>query len=70
MTDARPNTVGHPITVHRALPAFGLPLVDNAALGELAKACEERDRWEFLLVIAPLRLVGSTGSPVNPIALI
>ena len=27
-----------------------------------------RGRWEFLLVVAPLRIPGGTGSPVNPIA--
>jgi hypothetical protein len=26
-------------------------------------------RWEFLLIVAPLRLQHTTGSPVNPIAL-
>ena len=25
-------------------------------------------RWEFLFTIAPLRVQGGTGSPVNPIA--
>ena len=27
-------------------------------------------RWSFLCVIAPLRLLGATGSPVNPIAIL
>jgi len=27
-----------------------------------------RGRWEFLFVVAPLRLTGGTGSRVNPIA--
>jgi len=27
-------------------------------------------RWSFLCVIAPLRLPGGTGSPVNPIAVV
>ena len=31
-------------------------------------ACEQAGRWSFLCVIAPLRLHGGTGSPVNPIA--
>lgn len=31
-------------------------------------ACAARRRWEFMLTIAPLRLLGATGSPVNPIA--
>ena len=43
-------------------------LLDNLALGGLAAACAERKRWEFLLSVAPLRVAGGTGSPVNPIA--
>jgi kynurenine formamidase len=52
-----------------ALVAMGLWLIDNANLEELARACAERRRWEFLLTVAPLRLRAATGSPVNPIAL-
>jgi kynurenine formamidase len=52
-----------------ALVGMGLWLIDNANLEELAKACAARRRWEFMLTIAPLRLQGVTGSPVNPIAL-
>lgn len=32
-----------------------------------AAACHHHERWQFLLV-APLRIAGGTGSPVNPIA--
>ena len=39
-----------------------------ALLGEVAQGLEEHGRWEFLFVVAPLRVVGGTGSPVNPIA--
>jgi len=52
-----------------SLVGMGLWLIDNANLEELAKACSARKRWEFMLTIAPLRLQGVTGSPVNPIAL-
>ena len=51
-----------------AIPYMGLPLLDNAIFDELAAACAELSRWEFLLVIAPLVVNGGTGSPVNPIA--
>ena len=47
---------------------MGLWLIDNGNLEDLARACAERNRWEFLLTVAPLRLKGVTGSPVNPIA--
>jgi kynurenine formamidase len=52
-----------------ALVGMGLWLIDNANLEDLAQACASRRRWEFMLTIAPLRLQGVTGSPVNPIAL-
>jgi len=51
------------------LVGMGLWLIDNANLEDLAQACVARRRWEFMLTIAPLRLQGVTGSPVNPIAL-
>jgi kynurenine formamidase len=50
------------------LVAMGLWLIDNANLEEVARACAERQRWEFMLTVAPLRLLHATGSPVNPIA--
>lgn len=48
--------------------AMGLWLIDNAYLEDLAAACVEEGRWEFMLTIAPLRLKNTTGSPLNPIA--
>ncbi len=61
-------SMGHPFHIV-ALVGLGLWLIDNMNLEDLARACAERGRWEFLLTIAPLRLKGVTGSPVNPIAL-
>lgn len=54
---------------HIAIVAMGVHLIDNMRLDRLALACAERERWEFLLTIAPLRLARGTASPVNPIAL-
>lgn len=48
---------------------MGVHLLDNADLEALAVACAEYNRWEFLLMIAPLKLGQGTASPVNPIAL-
>jgi len=59
--------VGFPIHV-LALTAMGVHLLDYLHLRELAGACEEAGRWEFLFVAAPLRIPGGTGSPLNPIA--
>jgi kynurenine formamidase len=61
---------GWPLPLHQCcLVAMGVHLLDNLALAELAAACAQRQRWEFLLTVAPLRVAGGTGSPVNPIAL-
>ena len=42
--------------------------LDSLDLEALSAACAERNRWTFMFVIAPLRIEGGTGSPVNPIA--
>jgi kynurenine formamidase len=61
----------HSLPIHSvAIPHMGLPLLDNANFEELAAACAELGRFEFLLAIAPLVVIGGTGSPVNPIALL
>jgi kynurenine formamidase len=59
-----------PLPVHVVgIVAMGLWLIDNCNLEDLAQACAARQRWEFLLTIAPLRLRNVTGSPVNPLAI-
>lgn len=55
-------------TVHQAISSFGIAMVDNAELGELARACRRERRYEFHLTVAPLAVIGATGSAVNPIA--
>jgi len=68
MLDHLPIGYDIPWAVHAALFAYGVALVDNALLEPAAKACAEEGRDEFMLVIAPLRVVGGTGSPANPLA--
>ena len=48
---------------------LGVHLIDNADLEALAEACAARNRWEFLLTMAPIPYPGGTGSPINPIAI-
>jgi kynurenine formamidase len=48
---------------------MGLHLLDNLSLERLAQAASRLDRWSFQLCVSPLRIVGGTGSPVNPIAI-
>ena len=47
---------------------LGVPIIDNADLEAVSKEAQKRNRWEFLFTLAPLRVVGGTGSPANPIA--
>ncbi|WP_176955597.1 cyclase family protein [Sinosporangium album] len=70
MLDRQPDAYqsGIPFTVHGAIHAFGLAVLDNALLEPLADACLEEGRDDFLLLAVPLFLPGGTGSPVNPIA--
>jgi kynurenine formamidase len=51
-----------------AMCAMGILLMDSLNLDDVAQACAEERRWEFLLTVAPLVLSHGTGTPVNPIA--
>ena len=68
MMDHMPIGYDVPWAVHGAIFAYGVALLDNALLEPLARACVEEGRDEFMLVIAPLRVSGGTGSPANPLA--
>lgn len=59
-----------PLPMHQiGIPAMGLILLDQCAVEDLAAACAELRRYEFLFVAAPLAIPGGTGSPVNPLAI-
>ena len=69
--EAVPSTVEgmlypiHPLQI----VAMGMLASDSLQFEDLAKACEEEGRFEFMVVGLPLRLPGGTGSPWNPIAI-
>lgn len=69
MHDALPDPEGHRWPAHGVLYSYGVPLVDNALLEPLAQSCVDERRYEFMLVVLPLKVARGTGSPVNPIAL-
>jgi len=71
-SDTAPSIVeGVAFPVHvLAIQATGLHLLDYLQFEDLLAACEAAGRWSFLCVVAPLRLPGGTGSPVNPIAIL
>jgi len=50
------------------LAVLGIHLVDRADFDALSEAAAARNRWEFMLVVAPLPIPNGTGSPANPIA--
>jgi len=47
---------------------LGSCILDCLDYRDVARECRQRKRWEFLLTVAPLRVEGGTGSPVNPLA--
>ena len=59
-----------PSSLHNfVLTILGVHLLDRADFDAVAQAAAARQRWEFMLTIAPLPIPRGTGSPVNPIAL-
>jgi kynurenine formamidase len=55
----------HPLQI----VAMGMLTADSLQFEDLAGACEEEGRFEFMVVGLPLCLPGGTGSPWNPIAI-
>ncbi|MBV9120732.1 MAG: cyclase family protein [Chloroflexi bacterium] len=58
---------------HRVLPVHrvllverGIHIIENVAMEELSRARQ----YEFLFVVASLKIVGGTGSPVRPLAIV
>jgi kynurenine formamidase len=69
--DARPAlNPGTPSPLHKiCIVRLGMPLLDVAKVDDLAAVCAELSRYSFLLSIAPPRIHGMTGVPVNPLAI-
>lgn len=71
VSDVMPSNVeGLANPLHElVIVGLGMPILDNLDLDALAREAQQRDRWEFLFVGAPLRVRGGTGSPLNPLAI-
>ena len=69
--DALPSQVdGVTQPIHQlTLVAMGIPLFDNLDLEAVAAEAARQNRWEFMLVAAPLAMERGTGSPLNPLAI-
>ena len=63
----RPGVGHNLLPVHRILLVeHGIHIVENLNLDELA-----RDKvYEFLFMVSPLKMIGATGSPVRPVAVV
>lgn len=68
MLDLAPTGYSLPWSVHLAIASFGIALVDNTSFKEVLPLARTLDQWEFMVTVNPLRVVGGTGSPVNPVA--
>jgi kynurenine formamidase len=51
------------------LAALGVYLLDGVELDRLSETAARLNRWEFMLVVAPPQVPGSTGAVVNPLAM-
>ena len=63
--ECTPQSPGLPVH-RRLLVEAGIYIIENLNLEQLS----EDHIWEFLLVVAPLNLVGATGAPLRPLALV
>lgn len=68
--DVMPSRVeGIRMPVHLVtIVAMGVPILDVCDLEPLGDAAAQRNRWDFLLTMAPLAVEGGTGSPINATA--
>jgi kynurenine formamidase len=66
----RPPSEGAPMALHAvALPRLGMPLIDVAELALLGATCSELGRYNFLFSLGVMAIHGTTGLPVNPLAI-
>jgi kynurenine formamidase len=71
VSDVMPaNVAGLANPLHElVLVGLGMPILDNLDLGPLAEAAHKRKQYTFLFMGSPLRVVGGTGSPMNPLVM-
>ena len=70
-SDVVPSQIeGVQLPVHQlTIVAMGVDLFDNQDLEAVAETAARLNRWEFLVVAAPLAVEGGTGSPGNVLAI-
>lgn len=61
---------GIEMALHCALMRnLGVAFTEICWLDDLAAACAADNRWSFLYTAAPLKVVGASGAPVNPVVI-
>jgi len=68
--DVIPSLVeGITLPVHvLVIAAVGLNILDNQDLEALGDLAAKQNRWQFMLTVAPVPVLGGTGFPVNALA--
>ncbi len=54
----------------RLIRDLGVLFLEGLDLKILAQVCQETGQYQFCLVVAPLKLEGASGCPVNPLAIL
>jgi len=70
MLDLSPSGYSYAWSVHNVIPSFGVAVVDNVDFAALLPVARRLGRHAFMVVVSPLRVVGGTGCPVNPLAIL
>ena len=66
-----PLPTPHVPTIHILAEVYlGVPLLHSMVLDELAAACAEQGRKDFMITVSPLLIPGGTGSPVTPVCIL
>lgn len=70
-TDTFPSPTPDAPSIHMLAEVYlGLPLLHSLDLEAVADACARQGRCEMFFCVAPLRIRGGTGSPVNPVCIL
>jgi hypothetical protein len=59
-----------PFSLHLLIWAQGLALIDNCELGAAREAMRSKREKTGLIMVAPLKIPGATGSVVNPLLMV
>ncbi len=64
------NVEGVAYPIHALqIAAMGMICADSLNLEDVSAVCDKEQRWEFMVIGAPLRFPGGTGSLFNPLAI-